>query len=102
MLIYFNVFPSFNSHCGEKNMASQGWLVAVRRLQSTRCILRTAHVRSAKCLTAKEIGSKECRRELMTSILRQGEKINTSKVDFDSLHTNPETPIPVIDSCYWG
>ena len=102
--MHVNVFPSFNSHCGGKNMASQRWLVAARRLQSTRCILRTAHVGSAKCLTAKGIGIKECRRELMTSILRQGEKINTSKVDFDFLRANPHpgTPNPVIDSCYWG
>ena len=79
-------------------MASQGWLVAIRRLQSTRCILRTAHVGSAKCLTAKEIGSKECRRELMTSILRQGEKISTSKVAFDdpSIQTlKPQTRLSI-------
>ena len=75
----FNVFPSSSSSCGGKNMASQGWLVAVRGLQSARCILRATITGSTKCTATKGIGTKECRRTFMSSIIRRGKKISSSK-----------------------
>lgn len=70
------VFPSIHSGCGGQNMAaSQGRLVGFRGLHSTRCLLRTTNMSSAKATKSKGIEAKECRRTFFTSFLRQGRTI---------------------------
>ncbi|KAJ7387111.1 hypothetical protein OS493_004076 [Desmophyllum pertusum] len=51
--------------------ANQGRLVGFRGLHSTRCLLRTANIGTAKSAIAKGIGTKDCKRTFMRSILRQ-------------------------------
>ena len=70
------VFPSVHSGCGGQNMAaSQGRLVGFRGLHSTKCLLRTTNISTAKATTSKGIGAKECRKTFFTSFLRQGRTI---------------------------
>ena len=74
--IGLTVFPSVHSGCGGQNMAaSQGRLVGFRGLHSTKCLLRTTNISSAKATTSKGIGAKEFRKTFFTSFLRQGRTI---------------------------
>lgn len=56
-------------------MASGGWSVLVRRLQTTRCIRGTSPLGGANYSAAKEIGSKVYWRSFMTSLFRHGKAI---------------------------
>ena len=74
--IGLTVFPSVHSGCGGQNMAaSQGRLVGFRGLHSTKCLLRTTNISSAKATTSKGIGAKEFRKTFFTSFLRKGRTI---------------------------
>jgi len=75
-ILFSNVFPSVHSGCVGKNMAaSKGRLVGSRGLHSTRCLLRTTNMSTAKSTISKGIGAKECRRTFFTSIFRQGKAL---------------------------